>query len=381
VALIGIDFGTARIRDVLAPTEPARWPEEAVVPSIVVAHPQGLAVGVEAEQLAAASDGALRGVKRLLGRLPGDPLAEVTALRMGGQLVTAASQLAFRTANGVLVNVEEAAARLLAHAVMSVAGGVPADHQAVIAIPSWYEPAQESALGMACQGAGLDVLRLIEDAASMALALAFEERAARTVGFVNLGAGAVSVAFATLESKSVFVLSSVSDRRFGGDDLTEALLERALGAAAVDESARAECRHAVDQMKAELAAQGSAQRIVRGGAPAGERQLTLDAGAVDQAMAGLGSPLRAAFEEALEDAALEPDEVDEIYATGAMMAFPQAVDAVVAVTRRMPRCDESVERLAAHGAALQCAILAGGMDGPLVFDGKSTGSLNLSELS
>src|SRR5690606_37599071 len=129
---------------------------------------------------------------------------------------------------------------------------------------------------------------------------------------IHLGAGALGVAFATIDRKSVFLLASLSDRRVGGNDIVEALMDAALRDEPVGPVGRAACRRAVEAMKQELAHREHASRIVRYVQDGQEvtRELSIGAAELDAALEVLREPLADLYQEALEEAALEPDEVE-----------------------------------------------------------------------
>ncbi|MBW2454014.1 MAG: Hsp70 family protein, partial [Deltaproteobacteria bacterium] len=207
---LGIDFGTAHTRVASSAGADAGLADagqvldfdgwrEAAVPSMVLVPPEGVVVGD------AAVTGALQrpscavyGLKRLLGRLPHDAIAKAVASRSGGSLSMSGAQLTFRTAEGVAITAENAVSTVLRHAADRVVAAPGDSPETVITVPEWYGPAQESALIAAARRADLTLLRLIDDAAAMALGLAFQEAGERTVGIINVGAGSFSVAFTTI---------------------------------------------------------------------------------------------------------------------------------------------------------------------------------------
>jgi molecular chaperone DnaK (HSP70) len=359
----------------MAPGAPGS--KEIVLSSQVAILPDRIAVGDDARRVG--NDDAVylaSGLKRLLGRLPGDPVAEDLARRQGIKLGLSASHLALTTAAGTRATVVDCVAAVLAQAVETAGGS--GEHKAVIAIPEWFESRQEASLGVAARTAGIEVLRFIEDAAAMGLALSSSDNHERTVAVIQLGAGSLGVSFTTIDEKSVFLLASMSDRRVGGDDITEALMEVAVRDAPLAPGPRAACRRAVEAMKLQLAhAEDATQEVTL---PGGEHmRLQLGAAELDDALGTLREPLADLYDEALEEAALEPDEIEVVYAVGGMSAYPVVADMILELTRQVPHCEPSLSGLVARGAAVQAAILAAGAKGPLVFDGKSTGSLNLAD--
>jgi len=353
--------------------------QEAAVPSMVLVPPEGVVVGEAALTGAVQRPScAVYGLKRLLGRLPHDAIAKAVAHRSGGSLTMSGAQLTFRTAEGVAITAENAVATVLRHAAERVVGSTEESPATVITVPEWYGPSQESALISAARRAGLTLLRLIDDAAAMALALAFQESGERTVGIVNIGAGSFSVAFTTIAPKSIFLLASASDRHVGGDDVTARLVQEKLGGPASHGPAEEPFRQAVEEMTQQLALGDEVRRTVQVG-PDQVAELTITGRELDDALDVLRGPATEVYADALDDAALEPEEVDVVYATGGMSTLPLLSDFIFDLSGQVPESGPELQSLAARGAALQAAILSGEVDGPLVFDGKSTGSLHVSD--
>lgn len=377
MAVLGIDFGMVTSR--VAALDSVGNEREIAIPSAVAVLGTSLGdllVGEGAETAADARPAAvISGLKRLLGRLPGDPVAEDLARRQGATLSLVNGQLVCTTAAGTSVAVEDAVAAVLREAALRAAG--MGTHQAVLCIPEWFEPRQEAALGAAAARAGLEIIRFIEDAAAMALTLRPESGQPTTAGYVHLGAGALGVSFATVEPRSVFMLASFSDRRVGGNDVTEALMEVALRQSMIDPAMRVACWRAIESMKLELTHADESRRTVPyvDGGRAATRDITLRADELDGALAVLREPLAELYEEAVDEAALEPDEIDVVYAVGGMGAHPAVADMILEITGQVPHCEPLLSGMAARGAMRQATILHGGQ-GPLVFDGKSTGSLH-----
>ncbi len=388
---LGIDFGTAYTRAVASPAgdesaaasdgavDFAAW-REVVVPSMVLAPPEGLVLGDAAVTGARQRPScAVYGLKRLLGRLPQDAVARAVASRSGGALSLSGAQLTVRTAEGVAITAENAVSAVLRHAAGQAIGALAEPPAVVLTVPEWYGPSQESALIAAARKAGLSLLRLIDDAAAMAMALAFQEGGERTVGIVNVGAGSFGVAFTSIAPKSVFLLAGASDRRVGGDDVTARLLRGKIGDQAGTEGPAPEpYRQAIEEMTQQLALGDEVRRSV----PVGDgrtTELTITGSELDDALDVLREPATEVYADALDDAGLEPEDVDAVYATGGMSTLPLLSDFIFDLSGQVPHCGPELQNLAARGAALQAAILSGQIDGPLVFDGKSTGSLHVSD--
>lgn len=162
--------------------------------------------------------------------------------------------------------------------------------------------------------------------------------------------------------------------------MLDALVDISLEATPLEHPAqRTLCRAAIDDMRDELAHGGSVTRNVE--LPGGDlRAVTVDEGMLDEALKALRQPLQDAYEDAIDDAGVESGDLEAVYATGALSAFPAVSDLILELTEQLPRCEPVLQGLVARGAAVQASILSGIMEGPLVFDGKSTGSFEVPDV-
>lgn len=116
---------------------------------------------------------------------------------------------------------------LLAHCASRAAEvlGATSPYAALVA-PAWFDEAQKAALRASAVAAGFQLVELISAPAAIALSIAREQE--RRVAIIDVGAGGISAAVVSTSKKHVELLAACSDKTIGGDDLDEAILERAL---------------------------------------------------------------------------------------------------------------------------------------------------------
>lgn len=383
-SLIGIDFGTAVTRAARwSPDD--RWTERVVtVPSVAAAQPDSLRVGEDALRLSREQpEAVLWGVKRLLERPAEDEAAQALVARSGATLYMAGARPHVRMSSGAKLPVDGAVAALLHQAAMQAAAGAgPSERYAVITTPAWYGSIEQGALRAAADRAGLQVLRLIGDGAALALWLARSDDTERTVAIVNAGAGGVSVTIASIDPQGVYIAATADDPQRGGDDVTAALVDGVRGELADAGPGTSELvRQAVESLRLRLIDEASVEATVEyGDAPPQRATIALDRTDLLPALNSLEEALGETCEEALADAELEADEVDEVVATGGMSAFPKVRQRIAETFEQEVRHDPGFDHQVALGATYEAAVVTQQTRGPLVLDGMSTGKLSLDAL-
>jgi molecular chaperone DnaK (HSP70) len=386
VVLLGIDFGTACTRAL-------RWDDGAdlaariaVVPSVALAQASGFVVGeAAAARLGEQPTAVAYGLKRLLERTPDDRVAREVARRGGASLLVAEQQLTLRTAAGLPVGVDGCVAALLHQAATRAAGpDASGERPAVLALPDWYDPDQEATLREAARRAGIHVMRFIGDGVAAALWTAKGDPSERTLGVVNVGAGGTSVTIVSIDPQGVYLSSAASDRRWGGDDVTASLVGAILTKApmlpAQQPGLRETLRQAVEAMKPDLARGTSASRTVRVATGVGTASVMvgLEQSDLPSALDGLLEAIGETAAEALDQADMTAQELDQVIVLGGMGAFGPVRGRVAEALGQAPAAGAELEHHVVLGAAYEAAILGDQAEGPLVLDGKSTGRIALA---
>lgn len=133
-------------------------------------------------------------------------------------------------------------------------------HQAVIAIPSHFDEAQRRATKEAAKIAGIEVLRLLNEATAAILAYGFARKAHETVVVFDLGGGTLDVSIAEIEDGVFEVKTIEGESNLGGDDFTQAItnyvadqIRKEVGAEAADKAVRSlVLREAAERAKIDL---------------------------------------------------------------------------------------------------------------------------------
>ena len=96
----------------------------------------------------------------------------------------------------------------------------------VVTVPAWFSHSARADTQAAAEGAGLDVLRLVNEPTAAALARDFETEEERTYLVYDFGGGTFDASLVVQSGPLVEVKASNGDTQLGGDDLDAALLAR-----------------------------------------------------------------------------------------------------------------------------------------------------------
>ena len=97
--------------------------------------------------------------------------------------------------------------------------------QAVITVPAYFNDAQRQATKDAGRIAGLEVLRIINEPTSAALAYGMDHAAPQKIMVFDLGGGTFDVSLIEISEGLIEVLATAGDNHLGGDDFDERLTE------------------------------------------------------------------------------------------------------------------------------------------------------------
>jgi molecular chaperone DnaK len=261
--------------------------------------------------------------------------------------------------------------------------------QAVITVPAYFDDAQRTATKEAGEIAGLEVLRIINEPTAAALAYGFgrPEDVDRTVLVFDLGGGSFDVSVLEIGDGVFEVKATHGDTRLGGDDWDRRIIDW-LGAqvrgstdGAVDLSrdkmAMQRLKEAAELAKFELSGASEARIRLPSITTSDDGPVHLDETLTrsdfERVTFDLLDRCRLPVVQAIRDAGLRPQDVDEVVLVGGSTRMPAVADLVREVagppTRRFPPYaggDEST--VVAVGAAIQAGVLTGQVTDVLLLD-------------
>jgi Fe-S protein assembly chaperone HscA len=240
---------------------------------------------------------------------------------------------------------------------------------AVITVPAYFNDAQRQATKDAGRIAGLDVLRIVNEPTAASLAYGLDKRNQGTIAVYDFGGGTFDISILKLTEGIFEVLSTSGDTHLGGDDIDEALIRLVLretgdGGAVPSSSLIAAIRKAVNQAKEDLSATDSAEILV----PSLQYKRTITRAEFNSLIEPIIERTLKPCRQALQDAGLKPNEIDEVVMVGGSTRIPLVRQRVQELFGRVPHTELNPDEVVALGAAVQADILAGGKRDMLLLD-------------
>ena len=243
--------------------------------------------------------------------------------------------------------------------------------KAVITVPAYFNDAQRQATRDAGRMAGLDVLRLVNEPTAAALAYGLDRAKEGIIAVYDFGGGTFDVSILKLNDGIFEVIATNGDTHLGGDDI-----DNLLSAVAIDEifndhgidlrqqpDAIQAVRKAVIEAKIRLSSEPSALLDLE--LPGGLRyQREIPRPVYEQLIAGVLARTAAPCRQAMADAGITADQIDEVVLVGGSTRIPAVrtlVDNLFQLSARgkQPHTDLNPDEVVALGAAVQANILAG----------------------
>ncbi|MBM3771288.1 MAG: Fe-S protein assembly chaperone HscA [Acidimicrobiia bacterium] len=398
--VVGIDLGTTN--SLVAYVDQGRpvvirdKSGEGLVPSIVSIAVDGTAyVGREAQRrLLTEPERTVYSVKRFMGRGIDDVVGEAALLPFrvsgdaGGVVKIGVGEKELTPPEISALVLRELVRR--AEEFFATLGEVDPDVSgAVITVPAYFNDAQRTATRDAGRIAGLEVLRIINEPTAASLAYGLDKRHAGLIAVYDFGGGTFDISILLVEDGVFQVLATNGDTHLGGDDIdrifTQIVLDtleqngavihrngaydaelvqairRSVIQAKHDLSERDESDIRVDGF--EVTADGRIQRAV-----GRQYRMALTRAGFERAIAPIIERTLAPCRQALADAGLEPEQIDEVVMVGGSTRIPAVRARVGELFGRTPHTELNPDEVVALGAAVQADILTTGNREMLLLD-------------
>ena len=241
--------------------------------------------------------------------------------------------------------------------------------KAVITVPAYFNDAQRQATKDAGRIAGLEVLRLVNEPTAASLAYGLDKKQNGIIAVYDLGGGTFDISILKLHDGIFEVIATNGDTHLGGDDIDNLLITIALddirGDLGLDLRRNAEAvqsiRKAVIEAKIALSSQASIKLDIE--LPEGRRyQREITREQFEQLIQPIIDRTVGPCKQALKDAKLKPEQIDEVVLVGGSTRIPKVRALVKDLFHREPHTDLNPDEVVALGAAVQANILGGGSE-------------------
>merc|ERR1711981_756340 len=252
--------------------------------------------------------------------------------------------------------------------------------QAVITVPAYFNDSQRQATKDAGKIAGLEVLRIINEAAAASLSYGLDKKDNETILVFDLGGGTFDVSILEVGDGVFEVLATSGDTRLGGDDFDEKivqwLVQEFKAAEGIDltqdNQALQRLTEAAEKARVELSNLSQAAInlpficVSADGPKHLEKELTR--AKFEELCSDLIQRCKTPIQTALKDAELTPDAIDQNVLVGGSTRIPAVQELVKSLLGKEPNQTVNPDEVVAVGAAVQAGVLGGEVKDILLLD-------------
>ena len=253
--------------------------------------------------------------------------------------------------------------------------------EAVITVPAYFSDSQRQATKEAGEIAGLEVKRIINEPTAASLAYGLDKKDKEiTVAVFDLGGGTFDISVLELGDGVFEVKSTNGDTHLGGDDFDHVLIDWLADTFKSQENidlrkdpmALQRLKDAAEKAKIELSASTETEVNLPyitavDGVPK-HLVVKLSRAKFEQLADSLVERTLIPCQEALKDAGLSKNEIDEIILVGGSTRIPRIQAAVEEFFGKKPNKGVNPDEVVAVGASIQGGVLSGDVQDVLLLD-------------
>lgn len=251
---------------------------------------------------------------------------------------------------------------------------------AVITVPAYFNDSQRKATKEAGEVAGLNVLRIINEPTAASLAYGLDKKKNEKIAVYDLGGGTFDISILEIGDGVFEVKATNGDTHLGGDNFDQRVVdwiaeefkkEQGIDLRK-DPMALQRLREAAEKAKIELS---SAQQtdinlpfITADANGPKHLQMTLTRAKFESLIDDLIQKTMGPCQQAMDDAGLKPEDIDEVILVGGSTRIPKVQQLVKDVFKKDPHKGINPDEVVAVGAAIQGGVLAGDVKDVLLLD-------------
>ena len=252
--------------------------------------------------------------------------------------------------------------------------------EAVVTVPAYFDDAQRAATKAAGKIAGLEVKRIINEPTAAAVAYGFDQKEGQRVAVYDLGGGTFDISILEISNGVFSVKSTSGDTHLGGEDIDNALVEELVrrfhASTGIDlksdrialQRLKEQAEKAKHELSTSLETQINLPFIAADQTGPKHLEETLKRSELEILVGDLIEATLTPCAAALEDAGLDPAQIDEVILVGGQTRMPLVQRKVREFFGKEPHKGVNPDEVVAIGAALQGASLSGDVDEVLLLD-------------
>jgi molecular chaperone DnaK len=253
--------------------------------------------------------------------------------------------------------------------------------KAVITVPAYFNDSQRQATKQAGEIAGLEVQRIINEPTAAALAYGLDKKKDETIAVYDLGGGTFDISILEVGEGVVEVKSTNGDTHLGGDDIDHKIVDWLVAEFKKDQGidvgkdrmAIQRLREAAEKAKIELSQTQETDInlpfLTADASGPKHMQTKLTRAKLEQLMEDLLQRTVGPVKQAISDAGITADKIDEVVLVGGSTRIPRVVQIVKDLFGgKEPHKGVNPDEVVAVGAAIQGGVLGGEVKDILLLD-------------
>ncbi len=251
---------------------------------------------------------------------------------------------------------------------------------AVVTVPAYFNDSQRQATKDAGKIAGLNILRIINEPTASALAYGLDKKSDEKIAVYDFGGGTFDISILEVGDNVVEVKATNGDTHLGGDNLDQKIIDWLVAEfkkdqgidLSIDKMALQRLKEAAEKAKIELSSTLETEinlPFITADA-AGPKHLTikLTRSKFEQMGEEIFNRSKRPCTQAMNDAGLKTNEIDEAVLVGGSTRIPKVQELVKNLFGKEPHKGVNPDEVVAMGAAVQAGVLAGEVKDVLLLD-------------
>jgi molecular chaperone DnaK len=252
--------------------------------------------------------------------------------------------------------------------------------KAVITVPAYFNDSQRQATKDAGQIAGLEVMRIINEPTAAALAYGLDKKKNETIAVYDFGGGTFDISILEVGDGVVEVKSTNGDTHLGGDNIDQRIIDwlvqefkKETGVdVSRDQMALQRLKEAAEKAKIELSTvletEINLPFLTADASGPKHMNVKLTRARLEQMVADILERAIGPCKQALADAGVTPQQIDEVVLVGGSTRMPKVQQQVRDLFNKEPNKSVNPDEVVAVGAAVQGGVLGGEVKDVLLLD-------------